>query len=314
MKKAKKGDPSTPDKNDDGSDGGTPSKGVKGFLTRRISTLLDSINSIASSQKTYNALLMKKMGITLPGDLAEFQVTINYVEQYALTEAKVEKVPNPLNLNNNQVIFEPVFVILVWEGKGKEFTSISLSDAFGIDGPFIISLRNKLKELWPKTNLKEICGSYKILAHGYLALRHQLESLPQTETKDTETHVKIFFETYRDLINQLRQNLIAHHVNDLRKKVGDAAADKFAASLGILAPENNPVNSGNAVKSAVINMTTKQGRQRNGGPHGGSPSHRQQRKKRVRDDKGRQACDHCGEMVPFKGFVEHNKVCTKKKP
>ena len=310
MTKAKKvSDPHTPDKAaSPGDNADTPSK-VN--TIQRLLSAVETLGSLAASQKTTNLLLMKKLGLAPADDLADFQISVNYVEQYSLSEAKVEKVPNPLTLQNTQVVLEPSFVILVWEGKGQEFNSLSLSDSFGVDGPFIISYRNKLKEMWPDLTepfIKEICSNFKILANGYLSLRYQLESLPDNEIKDTEARVKSFFETHHDLMASLRKTLLEHHIAHLRSKLGDVAADKFAASMGILAPENNPVNATGAIKSAVINMSSH-----SGGRQPRVPRPDRQRQKRTRDEQGRQACERCGEMVPHKGFKEHNLKCTKKK-
>jgi len=301
-------------------DPGRPSVLLKGQnikeLTNAIHTMASNQHAMALRQQQLLFYLCQKSGVPLPKELrdqGEYEVTVNHLELFAMKEVKVEKLPNPLDLENVQVVLEPCFLVLLWECKGNEFTSLSLTDSFGVEGPFIASYRNRIAELWPTlepSSVKDILNDTKILAHGYLALRHQLAA----DVESSERLAKEFFVNHRDLTKRLRHVLLSHHIGAIRSACGPASAAKFEASMGVLAADNNPVNSSGAIKSALINFAVE----RRGGPvrqddGGGRGERKGNRKKRIRDSSGNQACDHCGEMIPFKGFKEHNKVCKGKK-
>jgi len=226
-------------------------------ITKKESTLLTLANNMANmanSQKQLTVILLKKMGIPLPGDLAhDFEIQVNFIEEQALKEARTEKAPNPLSLDNVQVLMEPACHVLMWEAKGPGFTSLALEDSWGVDGAYIISFRNKILVKWPHLgppDLKNLSADEKILASGYLSLRSSCETLQDNE--DREQRVKEFFQTYRPVMCRLRECLLEHHVAHIKSACGPVAAAKFEVAMGVLAPENNPLNSSNAVKGAAI--------------------------------------------------------------
>jgi len=82
---------------------------LKGSNFGRLLVLLEK--SVSSQQAVAEATA-KKSGI-------DHEVEINYIEQSCLAEARVEKLPNPLTLDNVQVLMEPCFIILSY---GREWT------------------------------------------------------------------------------------------------------------------------------------------------------------------------------------------------
>jgi len=313
MTKPKKDPPPQTDPQAEGghdADLGRPSLTTKGATTK----LAESIHELAVGQKHLTLLVCKKLGIPLPKELSqEFEVSVNFIEQYSMKEAKVDKLPVPLDLDNPQVLLEPCFHVLLWESKGEAFSATAISDVYGVDGAYILSFRRRVQEMWPDITpgaSKDLTADIKILAHAYLALRH---NCIECTTEDAEELVKSFFLNHRDLMKRLRAELLRHHVFFIRQNCGSTAAAKYEAAMGILSPENNPVNSGGAVKSAMITMSvSKDGDQDRRSDRRGDRRNGDRTRKRVRDSEGRTKCDHCDEYIPHKGFREHNKVCKGK--
>ena len=180
----------------------TPTKGVGAFL-----------KEFASNQFAFNMLMAKKCGLTVPnfGDSTLkklFEAEVNYIVQYALLEARAEKSPNPLELSNPQVVMEPCFMIILWDGLGPRLTSQSLRDDFGVKGPFILSLIEQIGGMWPnaeRSAIKNFVSDYTMLAQNFLSLRGLVKSQPPPtdETADqTELLVKEFFKVQRKLVKR----------------------------------------------------------------------------------------------------------------
>jgi len=266
---------------------------------------LDLLEQSVAANKAMVTALCKKFGVSVED--TEQDVIVNFIEQEVLKDARVEKIPNPLTLDNAQVLLEPAFHILLWEAMGKSFLASSLKDDFGNDGPYILSLHRRLTQEYPEVNsqdMKSVVQQMSVLASNYLLLRNY-SALDQ---EGAEATVKAFFINQRLALSSLRTGLREMHVSRIEKNFGSASASKFRASLGLLAPENNPVNSGFALKGALANMQVARGPQ---SPEGNG--NRFVNKKRVRNDKGETQCHKCEAFVPAGGFKEHNKVCPKRK-